>query len=597
MKTNLSESKQQFSQIEETFLTMIDRITDAFLSIDKKGICTYANDAANKICNQLPGYLPGKNIWKEFSKSLSEIFQNSFEKSMLLQESLSFEYNDILSDKWYIFRIYPSGEGATVYILDISHRKKKEIGFNKLSKRNSLLLHIMQNSFLLTDTSLNVIDVNPAFCKNIGYTREELLKMNVKDFDVAYSPNEIKENLIKFEEENIVQIETKNKRKDGTIIDIEVVLTEVEIDGKTYFASFGHNISDRKKAEQQILDEKALSDSIINSLPGIFYLFDKSGHFLRWNKNFEIISKYTSDEIKQMNPLDFFDEDEKGLVKEKINEVYEKGSSEVEAHFFTRNKQKIPYYFNGTLATIEGKSCIIGTAIDITRLNKAQESVQAMAQTIFNQKVQEQKKITRAVIKAQEKERNRLAHELHDNVNQILAGTRIYLYLAGKKDEKLLELIKYPMELIDSSINEIRILTRKNATPLKNIPLKDLIERLLENLTNNCNIKTLFKYDIPENFTNDELKLNIYRIIQEEINNIIKHASPAKVTIKLKASENSIQLSTIDDGNGFDLGKKRKGIGLSGIINRVESFNGTIEIITSPGNGCQILIEIPYDFK
>ena len=114
---------------------------------------------------------------------------------------------------------------------------------------------------------------------------------------------QIKQNLKKTLKLGIIQFETKNKRKDGVIIDVEVVLTEMEIDGKIYFASFGRDISESKRAEEQIINEKKLSDSIINSLPGIFYLYEKNGKFLRWNKNFETISKYNATEVADMQPL------------------------------------------------------------------------------------------------------------------------------------------------------------------------------------------------------------------------------------------------------------------------------------------------------
>ena len=91
----------------------------------------------------------------------------------------------------------------------------------------------------------------------------------------------------------------------------------MEIDGQYLYASFGRDISESKRAKEQIINEKKLSDSIINSLPGIFYMYDENGKFLKWNKNFETISKYTSAEIANMKPLDFYAEDEKQLLTEK----------------------------------------------------------------------------------------------------------------------------------------------------------------------------------------------------------------------------------------------------------------------------------------
>jgi PAS domain S-box-containing protein len=231
---------------------------------------------------------------------------------------------------------------------------------------------------------------------------------------------------------------------------------------------------------------------------------------------------------------------------------------------------------------------------DITEQHTAVENLKSLEKKISEQKIQEQKKITRAIIKAQEKERNHLGQELHDNVNQILAGAKIYLSLAGKNDEKVKELVKYPMELIDNTITEIRLLTNQQVTPLKDINLKELIQSLLNNLFKNTTIKTVFVYNVINEAIDDDLKLNIYRIIQEQINNIMKHAFPKNVKVSVQASGKAINIGVTDDGKGFNTKTKRRGIGISNMINRIKSFDGDVAIESSPGNGCAVQIKIPY---
>lgn len=594
MKTKQLEAVKKLQHIEEIYRLMIGRISDGFVSLDAEGYFSYVNNKAGQILNRKPGTLLGKNIWKEFPGFLDQPFYKAYEKAISKQEYVFLEVYDRSLARWIENHIYPSSNGVSIFFMDITERKKKESNFVKLAKRNALILDIMQYSFLLTDAELNVIDVNPAFCKTIGYSREEILKMNVTDFDAALDANEIKQNLKKTIDSGIIQFETKNKKKNEKIIDVEVMLTKMEINGQFYFASFGRDISESKRAEEQIINEKKLSDSIINSLPGIFYSYDKNGKFLRWNKNFEIVSKYNAEEIAGMHPLDFFDTDDKGLLQQKINTVFEKGMSEVEGHFFTKEKEKIPYYFNGKLGDIEGRPCLLGMGIDISERKKAEEALRLMELEILNQKVQEQKKITRAILKAEETERNYIGRELHDNINQILATTKLYLSMGGKQDIRVKNLIRYPIELIDSSINEIRLLSSKNVTPVKNINLKELIQLLADNLNKNTRTKTIFDYNITNEIIDDELKLNIYRIVQEQINNIVKHAAALHANISIEAVGNIIKVAVTDDGKGFDINKKRDGIGITTMTNRVESFNGKIDIESLPGKGCKIKIEIPF---
>jgi PAS domain S-box-containing protein len=125
--------------------------------------------------------------------------------------------------------------------------------------------------------------------------------------------------------------------------------------------------------EGAVLRERDLSDAMLNSLPGAFYFYDQTGKFLRWNQNFEIVSGYSSEEIAKMNPLDFFVGAEKEYIAERIQQVFEKGESDAEANFVTKNGKLIPYYFTGSRLDIEGSPYLIGMGIDITQRRQAEE--------------------------------------------------------------------------------------------------------------------------------------------------------------------------------------------------------------------------------
>jgi PAS domain S-box-containing protein len=131
------------------------------------------------------------------------------------------------------------------------------------------------------------------------------------------------------------------------------------------------DITNRKGAEQAIVHEKTLSDSIINSLPGILYLYDRDGRFIRWNRNFETATGYTAAQIMSMHPLDFLDD--KVLSRHKIESTFLNGSDEMETNLLTRSGKKIPYFFNGSRITLDGTECLIGMGIDVTERNLAQE--------------------------------------------------------------------------------------------------------------------------------------------------------------------------------------------------------------------------------
>lgn len=135
------------------------------------------------------------------------------------------------------------------------------------------------------------------------------------------------------------------------------------------------DVTEIKKAEERIARERHLSESIVSSLPGIFYLYDDTGRFIHWNKNFETVTGYSGAEIAEMHPLDFFDGEQREVIQSKIAEVFAKKQATVEAVFTTKDKKQIPFFYTGREISYGGKRCLVGVGIDITDRVHAEQSV------------------------------------------------------------------------------------------------------------------------------------------------------------------------------------------------------------------------------
>jgi two-component system sensor histidine kinase UhpB len=300
---------------------------------------------------------------------------------------------------------------------------------------------------------------------------------------------------------------------------------------------------------------------------------------------------YTKKELKNLTIQDLFFEEDL-LARPLYFETLETGQPSLD---YRKLKKKDGSFLEMEIITkMMPDGNLVAIARDITEKMKAEETLRRMEHEISNQKIQEQKKITRAIITSQEKERNYIGQELHDNVNQILASTKMHLGMAAGGNEAMRELVKYPMELIDSTIREIRLLSSHQVTPLKNVALQELVQSQLDKLRENTGIQPKLVYSMSDRLIDDELKLNIYRIIQEQINNIVKYAEAKNTSVSIQADEKLMSVTIKDDGKGFDVKKKRKGIGISNMMNRVESFNGNMVVDSSPGKGCKIEVTIPY---
>jgi len=232
-----------------------------------------------------------------------------------------------------------------------------------------------------------------------------------------------------------------------------------------------------------------------------------------------------------------------------------------------------------------GKPCIQVIINDVT------ERIRLEKELALQQKLKQQQ-ITEVVLGAQERERFELGQELHDNINQILATSKLYLDVAIEEKEPRIELLAKSRKNISVAIEEIRKLSKELITPsLNDLGLTQSIKELIRGIQSVGKMKIrLNTSGLDEEALQPEQKINIYRIIQEQLNNILKHAQAGTVLIELNKVNEQIRLRLIDDGKGFDPRIRRKGVGISNIISRAELYNGKVEIESAPGKGCQLVV-------
>src|SRR5579872_250676 len=177
------------------------------------------------------------------------------------------------------------------------------------------------------------------------------------------------------------------------------------------------------------------------------------------------------------------------------------------------------------------------------------------------QRVNRQRQITEAVIVAQEKERTEIGKELHDNVNQILGASNLYINTAMTDEELRQELLERSTYLVSKAINEIRKISKSLITPgLREIGLIESIEVIINDLKmakDSLQVE-LDLQNISEEEIEDRRKLTLFRIVQEQLNNIVKHAQATRVLIRLSKEGLNIVLTVTENGVGFDPTRHRK---------------------------------------
>ncbi|SEA42198.1 PAS domain S-box-containing protein [Flavobacterium gillisiae] len=264
-----------------------------------------------------------------------------------------------------------------VFEKEIQNKKAEEAVFQS-EKRYHTLTEVSPVGIFRTDAAGYTTYVNPSWTQISGLSYQKALGNGWLD---AVHEEDRKAILYRWENATGKNEKTLSEyrfvKPDGTIAWVMGQAIPEKNSNNEIIGYIGTvtDITERKQAEEIIFKEKLLSETIINNLPGIFYLYDESGKFVKWNRNFELVTGYSGHEISQMTPLDLFDEDEKEKISTRISTVFEKKSPGIEVEFYTKAHNKVHYYINSLAIEYEGKKCLLGMGLDLTDRKKAEEAI------------------------------------------------------------------------------------------------------------------------------------------------------------------------------------------------------------------------------
>jgi len=233
-------------------------------------------------------------------------------------------------------------------------------------------------------------------------------------------------------------------------------------------------------------------------------------------------------------------------------------------------------------------SRMVGATQDITDRVSLENKLTLERQT-------RQREITDAVLTALENERKAIGGELHDNLGQTLAVAKMYIQMAKRYHGKKRLHLNKSSELIESVILEIRKLAKKLVIPGSNIiGLFDNIKNMIKDVAAIHPTKIEFRVKaISEEDLDEKMRLTIFRIVQEQVNNILKHADATDAIISLSRQENEIILFISDNGKGCDLSEEKNGVGIINIRSRAELYYGSVTIASKPGEGFELKVVLP----
>jgi len=233
----------------------------------------------------------------------------------------------------------------------------------------------------------------------------------------------------------------------------------------------------------------------------------------------------------------------------------------------------------------------IGTGYFIIATDISERKI--MEEERITGKIERQREVARVILQSQEIERNALGRELHDNISQLLAAINLQLSYYQNNPDKNIDQIKKCRQMLTQAIKEARDLSHGMVMPrFSQNSLKDELELLFGGF--NSSTKVYLDFEKMNEITIPiAIKETIYRIAQVQLHNIGKYSKANEVQMRVTNDRDGVKIMVCDNGVGFDTTQKRNGIGITNIYARVESYNGTANIISKPGEGCILSVSLP----
>ncbi len=371
----------------------------------------------------------------------------------------------------------------------------------------------------------------------------------------------------------------------------------------------GQDVTEFKKAEEALQVSESRLQSILDYSPAVIFLKDTQGHYLHVNRQFErlfelprsqIVGKQ-DDEIFPPDQAAAFAANDRKVLKAGVPIVFEEVATYSDG-IHTSIVSKFP------LRDASGKVyAICGIATDITERKLAEEALRQSKehyQQLFNEARLMQdnlRDLSTRIFHVQEQERTRISRELHDEVGQALTAINVSLAVLQREPKLKSELIRQRIvdaqNLLEQTMETVHRFARElRPSMLDHLGLLPALRSYAKTFVERTRIDVRFRGSPEAEKLDSERKTVLYRVAQESLTNVAKHARASKVAISLRKLKGQIRLEIQDNGCSFDVsllnGNKR--LGLLGMRERVRLVNGRFAINSESGKGTTVRVEIPF---
>jgi PAS domain S-box-containing protein len=594
---------------EEHYRRLIDILPDAIclispngrlISVNSQAVAMLGYDNPSELLNKsvLDLIPPNEHINADTSILKNRIIRN-VEYTMLKKngEPVDVELSaTVTSDK----------EGQTAGLVcvarDVTKRKQAERVLRDSEERFRQLADNIREVFWMTDVSKKqMIYVSSAY-EEVWGRPVETLYTSPQDWIDAVHPedrgrvlNAALTKQISGKYNEVYRI----TRPDGSMRWIQDRAFPIQDDtGKVYrLVGVAEDITERKEVWDALRENEARKSAIMRVALDAIFTIDHNGRIIELNAAAESIftrarARLIGENILEIIPQSLRPWFQDGLANHFSGEKGPAVGSRIEMPVLRADKTRFYAEFTVTRVKLKGEPTFTVYIRDITQRKRAEEELRSLPQRI---------------IKAQEVERSRVARELHDGVNQIIASVKMRIRNARESlppvQAATREILGRCDKLLTDALEENRRIAHNlHPADLNNLGFSAACHNLCKEFQSRTNMNVNCAIALPANHRLPPgIELTLFRIVQEAINNIEKYAQAKNISMRVGLHNSSISLKIQDDGHGFDVKKtpsdkrqKGHGLGLTNMRERALSLGGTCDILSTPTKGTTITVQIPY---
>ena len=528
----------------------------------------------------------------------------------------------------YSIRVQPAPEITEIDVLaksfndmaeslsaSISERMRTEEALRERERYLSTILETTQDGFWVIDRQGSIKSVNEAYCRMSGYTKEEILNKSLFAIEALENPDATAAHIDHIINSGSELFETKHRRKDGSVFDVEISATWLDMYGGI-FVCYTRDITDRKRTENSLLQEKQFSRSTLDSLPGIFYMYSYPElRLILWNKQHESLLGYQDWEMEGRHLLQWHDPSAKDAVLRAVETVMENGQSSIESSLLAKDGRAIPFILSGVKFETQGKTYLMGTGFDFSARKKAEADMVAA------------KIAAEAANQAKSEFLANMSHEIRTPLNGIMGMLQLLETSATEQErQQLCKLALQSTDRLTRLLSDILDLSRVEAgkTPMRAEPfnLREVLVQTIDlfapmAVQSGLELHHRFDPALPDWVSGDSIRLQ--QVLTNLIGNAFKFTPQGHVSVDVSPLP-SVQPGTVriffsisdtgcgiaDDAlgtlfqpftqvsQGYARSHQGAGLGLTICKHLVTLMGGNMSVESELGIGTRFYFSIPF---